>query len=524
MKVLITESIADEGIDILRNCARVDVKLGLKPEEIISMIGDYEALVVRSRTEVSAEVIEAGKKLQVIARAGVGVDNIDVEAATRHGIMVVNAPNSNTISAAEHTIALMLSLARHIPQANAMLKSGVWQRSDFIGIEARDKTLGIIGLGNVGSEVARRARGLEMKLIACDPFISIDYARNLQVELVSLEQLLKESGFITLHLPLTASTKTLIGAKELALVKPTVRIINTARGGLVDEEALVKAVKEKRVAGAAIDVFSSEPMTKSILFGDDNIITTPHLGASTTEAQAMVAKDIARQIVDVFKGQPAAYAVNAPFISVEALLVLRPFVKVASTAGKLASQLTEGQMNAIQIKYEGDISNYDTNALKAAVLGGLLGEISEERVNLVNANMVAARRGLAVVEQKEAKCENYASLITVGVTTSAGVTTIAATVIRGETHIVRVNSYWISIVPTGDYFLFIDHIDRPGLISAVSKVTGDADVDISAMHVGRLKPRGEALMVLALDESLSEEHLQEILSIPDVHTAKLVKL
>ena len=524
MKVLVADSVADEGIDILRSYAQVDIKLGLKPEEIISIIGDYEALVVRSRTKVSPKVIEAGKKLQVVARAGVGVDNIDVEAATRHGIMVVNAPTGNTISAAEHTIALMLSLARHIPQANAMLKSGVWQRSDFMGIEVKDKVLGIIGLGNVGSEVAKRARGLEMKLIACDPFISIDYAHNLQVELLSLEQLLKESDFITLHLPLTASTKTLIGAKELALVKPTVRIINTARGGLIDEEALVKAVKEKRVAGAAIDVFSREPTTKSVLFGDDNIITTPHLGASTTEAQSMAAKDIARQIVDIFKGRPARYAVNAPFISVEALSVLAPFIKAASTAGRLASQLTEGQMSAIQIKYDGDISSYDTNALKAAALGGLLEEISEERVNLVNANIVAARRGLTVVEQKETVCENYASLITVEATTSTGVTTVAATVIRGETHIVRVNNYWIDIVPTGAYFMFSDHLDRPGLISAVSKVTGDADVDISAMHVGRLKPRGQALMVLALDAPLLEEHLQKILSIPDVYTAKLIKL
>jgi len=524
MKVLVADSVADEGIDILRSYAQVDIKLGLKPEEIISIIGDYEALVVRSRTKVSPKVIEAGKKLQVVARAGVGVDNIDVEAATRRGIVVVNAPTGNAISAAEHTIALMLSLARHIPQANAMLKSGVWQRSDFMGIEVKDKVLGIIGLGNVGSEVAKRARGLEMKLIACDPFISIDYAHNLQVELLSLEQLLKESDFITLHLPLTASTKTLIGAKELALVKPTVRIINTARGGLIDEEALVKAVKEKRVAGAAIDVFSREPTTKSVLFGDDNIITTPHLGASTTEAQSMAAKDIARQIVDIFKGRPARYAVNAPFISVEALSVLAPFIKAASTAGRLASQLTEGQMSAIQIKYDGDISSYDTNALKAAALGGLLEEISEERVNLVNANIVAARRGLTVVEQKEAVCKNYASLITVEVTSSTGVTTVAATVIRGETHIVRVNNYWIDIVPTGAYFLFSDHLDRPGLISAVSKVTGDADVDISAMHVGRLKPRGQALMVLALDAPLLEEHLQKILSIPDVYTAKLIKL
>ena len=524
MKVLVADPISSEGIDILRSYAQVDIKLGLKSEEIISTIGDYEALIVRSQTQVSAEVIEAGEKLQVIGRAGVGVDNIDVEEATRRGIVVVNAPTGNTISAAEHTIALMLSLARHIPQANAMLKSGVWQRSDFMGIEVRNKTLGVIGLGNIGSEVARRAQGLEMKLIAYDPFLSVDYAHNLQVELVSLEQLLKESDFITLHLPLTASTKALIGAKELALVKPTVRIINCARGGLIDEEALAKAVKEKRVAGAAIDVFSSEPTTKSVLFENDDIIVTPHLGASTTEAQAMAAKDIAKQIIDVFKGQPARYAVNAPFISVEALSVLAPFIKAASTAGKLASQLTEGQMNTIQIKYDGDISSYDTNALKAAALGGLLEGISEERVNLVNANIVAARRGLTVVEQKEAVCENYASLITVEVTTSTGVTTVAATVMRGESHIVRVNNYWIDIVPTGGYFLFSDHRDRPGLIGAVGRITGDADINISYMHLSRLKPRGQALMILALDEALTEEQQQRILSLPDIYSAKLVKL
>ncbi|GAI06222.1 unnamed protein product, partial [marine sediment metagenome] len=278
---------------------------------------DYEALVVRSQTKVTAEVIEAGKKLRVIARAGVGIDNIDVEEATRRGVLVVNAPNANTISAAEHAIALMFALARHIPQANAVLKSGVWRRADFMGIEVRGKTLGIIGLGRVGSAVAKRAQGLEMKVIAHDPYITADYARNLQVELVSLERLLKESDFITIHSALTPSTKGLIGAKELALVKPTVRIINCARGGLIDEEALAKAVREKRVAGAAIDVFSTEPATKSILFEEDNIIVTPHLGASTTEAQAVAAKDVAKQVIDVFKGKPARYAVNAPPASAE---------------------------------------------------------------------------------------------------------------------------------------------------------------------------------------------------------------
>jgi len=524
MKVLVTDSIAEEGIDILRRHAHVDVRLGPKPEELISIIGDYEALVVRSQTQVTADVIAAGGKLQVIARAGAGIDNIDVDEATQRGIVVVNAPTGNTISAAEHTIALMLSLARHIPQANAILRSGLWQRSDFMGTEVRNKTLGIIGLGNVGSEVAKRARGLQMKLLAYDPFISVDHANKLQVELVSLEQVLQESDFITLHLTLTSSTDKIIGAKELAKVKPTVRIINTARGRLIDEKALAKAVKEKRVAGAAIDVFSSEPTTESVLFESDNIIVTPHLGASTTEAQAGAAKDVAEQIIDVFKGQPARYSVNAPLISAETLTVLAPFIKLASTVGRLVSQLAEGQMNAIQIKYEGEISDYDTNALKAAVLGGLLEEVSEERVNLVNANIVAAQRGLNVVEQKETACENYASLITAEATTSAGVTTVAGTVMRGESHIVRVNDYWFDIVPTGGYFLFSDHRDRPGLIGAVGRITGDADINISFMHLGRLKLRGQALMILALDEALPEEQQQQILSLPDVHTVKLVKL
>jgi D-3-phosphoglycerate dehydrogenase len=525
VKILVADRISREGLDILNRAgAEVDIKLGLKPEELRSVIGDYEALIVRSQTQVTAEVIGAGKKLQVIGRAGTGVDNIDVDEATRNGIMVVNAPTSNTVSAAEHTITLMLSLARHVPQANAVLKSGVWRRSDFLGTEVRNKTLGIIGLGNVGSEVARRARGLEMKLIAHDPFVSLDYARNLQVELVSLEKLLEESDFITLHLPLVASTRGLIGAKELALVKPTVRIINCARAALIDEGALVKALKEKRVAGAAVDVFAAEPVTESALFACDDIIVTPHLGASTAEAQVTAARDTAEQVVDVLKGQPARHAVNTPFIPVETLSMLAPFMKVASIMGRLVSQLAEGQVNTIQVKYEGEISNYDTSALKAAVLGGLLEGISEERVNVVNANIVAARRGLVVGEQKETACENYASLVSLHITTSNGVTTVAGTVMHGEDHIVRVNGCWLDIKLAEGHFLFSNHRDRPGLISAVSKVIGDADINISSMHVSRLQSRGQALMILALDEPLLEEQRQQILSIPDVYTARLVKI
>jgi D-3-phosphoglycerate dehydrogenase len=524
MKILVADPVAKEGIEALKAQADVDVKLGLKPDELRKVIGNYEALVVRSETKATADVIQAGKKLQVIARAGVGLDNIDVEAATRQGVVVVNAPTGNTIAAAEHTVAMMLALARHIPQANAKLKSGAWQRSDYMGTELRGKTLGIIGLGNVGSEVARRAQAFNMRLIGYDPFVSSDYARNLAVELVTLEQLTKESDFITLHLPLTSQTKMLIGAKELSKMKPTVRIINCARGGLIDEEALLKAVKAGKVAGAAVDVFVKEPVTDSVLFQNEKIIVTPHLGASTTEAQASVALEVAEQVMAILKGQPAKYAVNAPQIPAELLSVLAPFMQVASTLGNLARQLMEGQINSIRIKYNGEIASYDTAAIKASVIGGLLGGISEERINLINAAVIAAQRGIKIIEQKETTCENYASMITLEAVTDAGTTTVAATVLRGETHIVRVNDFWLDIVPTGGYFLFSDHRDRPGLIGAVGSITGKADINISSMQLARLKPRGQALMILALDEPLPEKQIQEILDLEDVHTAKVVKI
>jgi len=524
MKVLITEPIAQEGIEALRAQAEVDVRLGLSPDELIATIGEYDALIVRSETKVSKEVIDAGRKLQVIGRAGVGVDNIDVETATRKGIVVVNAPAGNIVSAAEHTIALMLALSRNIPQANALLKSGQWRRHDLLGIEVRNKTLGIIGLGNVGSEVARRAKGLEMHLIGYDPFISIEYARNLGVEMVSLEELLRKSDFITIHTPLTEATRGLIGARELAMVKPTVRIINCARGGIVDEKALFEAIEEGRVAGAAIDVFTEEPAKESSLFKSDKILVTPHLAASTAEAQTTIALDIAEQVIAVLQGQPARYAVNTPLISPETLAVIAPFLGVAQQVGRLLSQLAEGQMSTISIKYEGEIANYDTGALKAAVIGGLLEAITEERVNLVNANIIAQRRGLKITEHKDPICENYGNLITVEVTTSAGETTVAGTVMRGEPHIVRVNSYWIDVVPRGGYFLFSDHRDRPGLIGAVGTILGNADINISSMQLGRLEPRGPALLVLELDEPVAEEHLVKLRALPEVYTMKLVKL
>jgi D-3-phosphoglycerate dehydrogenase / 2-oxoglutarate reductase len=522
MKVLVADSLSKEGIDIMKAVAEVEVKTGLKETELIAIISDYEGMVVRSQTQVTAPIIEAGKKLIIIGRAGVGVDNIDLEAATRRGIIVVNAPTGNTISAAEHAIALMLSLSRYIPAANYALKSGKWERSKFTGTEVRGKTLGIIGLGNVGSAVARRARGLEMKLIGYDPFVSQDHARNLQINIVSLEKLYKESDYISLHIPLTSQTKEMIGTKEIALMKPTVRIINTARGGLINEEALANALKERKIAGAAIDVFPQEPCTSSLLFGLDNVIVTPHLGASTAEAQVMAASDVAEQIVDVFKGLPPKYAVNAPFIPPEMMAVLNPFMQVATKIGKLASQLVGGQINSLKVKYEGELTRYDTNAVKAALLGGLLENISEEKVNMVNANLIASKRGLSVVEQKDITCQNYASLITAEVTTSSETTAISGTVLRDESHIVRINNYWIDFVPTSGPFLFIDHKDRPGLIGSVGNITGSVDVNISAMYVSRLKARGQALMILDLDEALPDSAIKKIISLQDVYSAKAI--
>jgi D-3-phosphoglycerate dehydrogenase / 2-oxoglutarate reductase len=524
MKVLVADHLSQEGIDIMKSVAEVDMKTGLKADEIIAIIGNYEGLVVRSQTQVTAPIIEAGKKLQVIGRAGVGVDNIDMEAATRRGILVVNAPTGNTISAAEHAIALMLSLARHIPLANAALKGCKWERNKFTGTELRGKTLGIIGLGNVGSAVARRALGFEMKLQGYDPFVSQDHAQNLHLEIVPLDKIYKEADFITLHIPLNAQTKEMIGAKELSMMKPTVRLINAARGGLINEEALVNALKEKKIGGAAIDVFPTEPCTSSPLFGLDNVIVTPHLGATTAEAQVMAASDVAEQVVDVFKGRAPRYAVNAPFIPPETLEFLGPFMKVAFKIGKLVSQLPEGQMNSLHIRYEGEISNYDTNALKSAVLGGILENNTEEKVNMVNANLIAARRGIKVVEQKIATCQNYASLVTAEATTSSGSTIVAGTVLRSEAHIVRVNNYWTDFVPSEGSFLFIDHKDRPGLIGAVGNITGSVDVNISAMIVSRQKARGQALMILDLDEKLPEAARQKLLAIPDVYSAKVIAL
>jgi len=524
-RILICDPIADDGIEVLqRYGAQVDVRLGLSPESLREAVDDYEALIVRSETRVTAEVIRQASKLQVIGRAGIGVDNIDVEAASEKGIVVVNAPTGNIISAAEHTIGLMLALARNIPQADLALRGGSWDRARFMGIELRGKTLGIIGLGQVGAEVARRARGLEMHVLAHDPFVPEERARVLGAELVPLEDLLRQSDFVSLHATLTDITANLIGEAELRMMKPSARVINTARGGIVQEEALYKALAEGWIAGAALDVFNEEPTTAHKLFASDKVIVTPHLAASTAEAQERVAVDVAEQVVAVLKGEPARYAVNAPLIPPETFSVLSPYLAVGEKIGSLATQMSEGQMREIEIDYAGEIASHDVSPLKAAIVRGLLAPISEEHVNVVNVGIVAQRRGLHIIEKRGPSHEIYANLISVKVSTTAGETIVSGTLAHDGPHIVLVNDFWVDIPPGEGYLLVCENRDRPGMIGAVGTLLGSFDVNISFMNVGRQEKRGIALMVLTMDEPLTPEQLKKVREIPNIYSTKLARL
>ena len=410
------------------------------------------------------------------------------------------------------------------PAASASLKRGEWDRSRFVGTELRGKTLGIVGLGQVGSEVARRARGLEMHVIAYDPFVPEERARVLGVGVVSLDELLRQSDVISIHATLTEGTVKLIGEAELAKVKPGGYIINTARGGIVDEAALAKALQEGRIAGAALDVFEVEPVVRHPLFELERTVVTPHLGASTAEAQERVSQDVAEEIIAVLKGEPARYATNAPLISPETYSYLAPHLPVAFRTGSLAVQLCEGQMGEIEIDYAGEIAHHEATPLKAAVVGGLLAPISEERVNVVNVDIVSQRRGLRITEKRSPSHEIYANLISVRIATSAGETSVSGTLAHDGPHVVRVDDFWVDIPPGEGYLLVCENQDRPGMIGALGMLLGGFDVNISFMNVGRHEKRGTALMVLALDEALTAEQIAEVRTIPDILSAKLARL
>ena len=520
-RILIADPIAQEGIDRLAEAADVDLKTGLEPDALLTMIPGYEALIVRSETRVSADLIAAATKLRVIGRAGVGVDNIDVAAATEHGIVVVNAPTGNTVSAAELAVALLLGLARNLPAADTSLRGGAWKRADFIGVELRGKTAGIVGLGQVGSAVARRLGAMEMRVLGHDPFVPDDRARLLGVELVDLPALLRESDFVTLHTTLTPGAPALIGAAQLVGVKPGLRIVNTARGGLIDEAALLAALDDGRVAGAALDVFAEEPATGNPLTRHPRVIATPHLGASTREAQERVSLDVAREVLTVLDGQPASTAVNAPFIDPESLDVVGPYLSVAQMVGTLVTQLSEGQLRSVSIEYGGELALHDVTPLKAAAVAGLLATISDEHVNLVSVNNIIAERGWQVSEQKLPDATPYTNAITIRLTTSEVTVSVTGTLVHDDPRIVEIDGFRVD-VSRGEHddghghILMLHNEDRPGRVGAVGVALGTMGVNISAMDVGRRDEAGEAIMVLSVDRALGSAEIDELLAVDGI--------
>ncbi|MCL4239834.1 MAG: phosphoglycerate dehydrogenase [Dehalococcoidia bacterium] len=523
-RILIADPVAPEGIELLRAAGDVDVNTGLAADALIGIIGNYDALVVRSETRVTRPVLEAATRMQVVGRAGVGVDNIDLDAATERGVIVVNAPQGNTIAAAEHTLALLMALARHVPQADASMRAGRWDRKSYLGTEIRGKTLGIVGLGKIGSEVARRAVAMEMRVLAHDPFVPVERVRALGVESVDFEQLIMLSDFITVHPPLTATTQGMIGEAELARMKDGVRLINVARGGIIDEAALAAAVASGKVAGAAIDVFTAEPPKDSALIGDPRIIVTPHLGASTAEAQERVAIDVAEQIVEVLAGKPARYAVNAPMLAPETLQVIQPYMAAAEMLGSVATQLVTGKLESIEIEYYGEIAEHDITPLRASVIRGLLRPISEENVNMVNANLVAQSRGWNIEERKRTSHDTFLNLIHVKVGTSESEVTVGGTVEHGHPNVVIINGLDMDLVPEpGTFLLACDNEDRPGMIGRVGTLLGGWDINIQSMQVGRRGRRGRALMAIAVDESPTPEQLGAIEAIDGIYNVRLVR-
>ncbi len=524
-KVLVCDPIDQAGIDILSQVAQVDVKIGLTADELVRIVPDYDALMIRSETRVTKEIIEAATQLKIIGRAGVGVDNVDVPAATRKGIVVVNSPEGNTIAAAEHALAMILALSRHIPEANQSVKNQQWNRKQFIGTEVYKKTLGVVGLGKIGSHVATVAKAMGMRLLAYDPFISAERAEQLGCRLVELDLLLRESDYITLHIPKTPETTHLINAEALAKMKPNARIINCARGGIIDENALVEALRQGKIAGAALDVYEKEPLGESELrqFGKE-VILTPHLGASTTEAQVNVAVDVAEQIRDVILGLPARSAVNIPGLYPEALEKLRPYLQLAETLGNMVSQLAGGRIDFLNVRMQGDLANNASQPVVIASLKGLLFPALRERVNYVNASIEAKERGIHVVETRDATIRDYSGSLQLLAKGALGEHSVTGALLGdGEIRITSVDEFPINVPPTQN-MLFTLHRDMPGIIGRIGSMLGGFNVNIASMQVGRKIVRGDAVMVLTLDDPLPDGILPEILKIPGIRDAYTVTL
>jgi D-3-phosphoglycerate dehydrogenase len=515
-KVLISDELSPAAVAIFKERGiEVDVKTGLTKEELERVIGGYDGLAVRSSTRVTEKVLSAGKRLRVVGRAGIGVDNVDVKTATQRGVIVMNTPFGNAITTAEHALSLLLSLARQIPAADRSTQAGKWEKSRFLGVELMGKTLGVIGCGNVGAVVADRALGLKMKVVAYDPFLSPDRALQLGVEKVELDELLRRADFITLHTPLTDKTRNILSAAALAKCRTGVRIVNCARGGLVDEKALAEAIRRGKVAGAAIDVFEVEPAKESVLFGLDNVICTPHLGASTSEAQEKVALQVAEQMSDYLLTGAVANAVNFPSISAEDAPRLMPWVKLAGELGSFAGQLTEQSLLAVRLEYSGDVARLNTRPLTAAALAGVLAA-SLDQVNMVSALAIAKERGIVIEEVTREGPERFGGAVRLSVRTPQYERSLAGTVgPGGHGRIIEVRNIPMDfeLMP---HMLFVRNQDKPGFIGRIGTLLGEAGVNIATFNLGREKPGGDAICMVAVDEPVSDEVLAKVEALPHV--------
>jgi D-3-phosphoglycerate dehydrogenase len=528
LKVLITEALAERGVDLLKKEFEVDVLLGLSPEELLEKIGPYDGLVVRSATKVTAEVIERAENLKAIGRAGIGVDNIDIEAATKKGILVANAPESNTIAAAEHTLGLMLAAARRIPAADNSLRAGEWKRSAFKGVEVAGKTLGLIGLGHVGSIVARGALGMRMRVLAYDPYVSEDRMRDMNVARAeSVDEVLEQSDFVSLHVPRTPQTTGMIDEAALEKMKPSAYLINVARGGIVDEIALYNVLKEGRIAGAALDVFQEEPTTNSPLFALPNVVVTPHLGASTVEAQDRAGVTAAEQVALALRGEVPLHAINAPVPVGEGAEFVAHFSELCETLGSLLYQLTDKPGNTLKIEYRGEIANYDTRLLDVSAQKGFLARMMLEPLNFVNTPVLAKERGLKVETSRISESADYTSLVTLRLASKSdgGESVVSGTLLgpRMQPLIVEALGFTVDIVPE-KHTLFVRNEDRPGMIGKIGTILGEHGINIGNMAVGRNAPGSPAIMAITVDQPVPDQVVKTLLKIPGFTDARAISL
>ncbi len=525
MKVLVSDNISEKGVNILKKAGlTVDVNTGLKPAQLKKIIGKYDGLVIRSATKVTADILKAAKNLKVIGRAGSGLDNVDKVAATKNGVVVMNTPGGNTVTTAEHTVALLLSMARNVPQATGSLKQGKWEKKKFMGVELFDKTLGIVGLGNIGSHVAKMVLGMGMKVITYDPYLSEEKAKSLGVSVVSLKDLFKNADFITNHIPLTDETRNMICTKSIGTMKKGVMIINASRGGVVNEADLYKALKSGKVAAAALDVFEIEPPEKNPLLELDNFICTPHLGASTADAQENVAVAVANQIRDYLVHGSIRNAVNFPSVSADVLPILQPYIDLAEKLGSFVSQNFDERLDGITIEYKGTVTELDLEPMTIAALKGILTPMLKETVNSINAPLIAKERGIEVKEITSDDAGDYHSMLVIKLKAGKKDSVVAG-VLHGkkEPRIVSINDFMVEIFPEGE-LLVISNNDKPGVIGNIGSLIGENKINIARMHFGRAKQGGRAISVVSVDAPVTKGILSTIKKLPNVLSVKQIHL